>query len=391
MAYQVGFWTELSDIVATELTESDHMVSTFQAMPYGKYTHPVYGEINFDEQVAREAAANVNSQIRGQDLDIDYDHKQYSGEAAGWVKKAEARSDGLWLTVEWTKKAWEAIKTKAYRYFSPEFADQWTHPKTKITHKNVLFGGGITNRPFLKDILPLNMSELFEERHKQDTEEGTGMDPKKLRKLLGLPEDATDEQVNAKLGELPEDFVIEPPKAPEEKKTEDEKKVEEKELEPVGLSEDLIKLSETNPAIKQLTDMIGSLQETVVKQGAALQLAETTVIVKKLSEPGNGKALPTGVQEKLKETLLAPTAENVVKLMESLNAAGGYVELGESGGAGNHGDQDAGSATKKFNDKVQELVDKDKLSYGDAVERVALTEPDLFEAHRQASYAFREN
>jgi hypothetical protein len=36
-------------------------------------------------------------------------------------------------------------------------------------------------------------------------------------------------------------------------------------------------------------------------------------------------------------------------------------------------------------------MEQDKLSYGDAVERVSLTDPDLFEAHRQASYAFREN
>ena len=32
--------------------------------------------------------------------------------------------------MEWTAKAWEAIKSKAYRYFSPEFDDEWSDPKT---------------------------------------------------------------------------------------------------------------------------------------------------------------------------------------------------------------------------------------------------------------------
>jgi phage I-like protein len=394
MAYQVGYWTDLSEITAAQMTESENMVSTFQAMPYGKYTHPVYGEIELNEAKAREAADNVNKRVRGQDLDIDYDHKQFGGEAAGWVKGAEARSDGLYLTVEWTKRAWQAIKEKAYRYFSPEFTDEWTHPKTKTTYKNVLFGGGITNRPFLKDILPLNMSELFAEE--RDEKKGTGMDPKRLRKLLGLPEDATDEAVNAKLGELPEDFVIELPKEPENEPPKGEGEDEganENEQVPVvaGLSEEQVKqLSEGNPAIKALFEHIGTLTKKVETQGVALQLAEVDGAVRKLTEPVNGKALPAGTAKLLKDALLTPSQDGVIKLVEAI-AKTGLVETGEKGEAGDHGEHDGAAATTELDKKVHKLMEDDKLSYGDAVERISLMEPDLFEAHRQASYAFREN
>src|SRR5689334_20797922 len=88
-------------------------VGWVQAAPLGKWSHPVYGEIEFTPERIQRFANNANSGIRGQDLDIDYDHKERSGEAAGWVQKAEARPNGLWLQVKWTQAAAEKIKSGA--------------------------------------------------------------------------------------------------------------------------------------------------------------------------------------------------------------------------------------------------------------------------------------
>lgn len=397
MVYHVGYHVALDSLKFDDTAgDEDTMVSEFQAMPYGEYQHPVYGKINFNQDVATQAAENVNNKVRGTDLDIDYDHKQYGGEAAGWVKHAEARTDGLYLTVEWTKKAAKLIKDKAYRYFSPEFSDEWEHPKTKVKHKNVLFGGGITNRPFLKDILPLNMSELFEEQTNQH-QEGNGMDPKKLRKLLGLPEDATDAQVTEKMDALPPDFVVEVP-APVDDVDEDEPKGDQTQTIAAGEGgiEGVIKLAETStdPVVKALVEVVGGLHKQVQTTTAALELSETDNLVRKLSEPVNGRALSAGAQAELKKALLArsPKALNdsLVTLVESLKKDG-LVQLGELGEGPGHGDADGEAATKKFNDEVAKLTEGEKgMSYGDAVERVASEHPDLFEGHRQASYAFRE-
>jgi hypothetical protein len=390
MAFQVGFLTELSSLQFAE--DGEEMTSTFMAMPYGEYQHPVYGKITFDQSKAQMAAEHISKKSRGQDLDIDYDHKQYSGEAAGWVKAGEARPDGMYLTVSWTKKAWEAIKSKAYRYFSPEFADEWKHPKTQEVHKNILFGGGITNRPFLKDILPLNMSELSLAEG-QEAKEGKGMDPKKLRKLLGLPEDATDEQVNAKLAELPDTAVVVPeaPKEPEAQVDPPEKVEKTDEPQTIAASEfvpaEVIKLTEGNPAAQALLPIIQKLGEGLTRTTAALQLSETANLVKKLSEPKNGRQVSAGTQKLLNDALLNPSVENIKKLAEGYEV----VQLGEKGSAGDHGEADGDAAIKKFNDAVQAVMTQDKLDYGDAVDRVASTKPELFAEYRESSYAFKGN
>jgi phage I-like protein len=372
---QFGFWTELSGV---KLDDAEEMTSTFQAMPYGEYQHPIYGKIDLNEKKARDIASNVNAGVRGTDLDIDYDHKMHNGKAAGWIKRAEARASGLFLTVKWTKNAWEAIKAGEYKYFSPEYQDAWKHPKTGIVHKNVLFGGGITNRPFLKDILPLNLSELFAEQAK----EGTGMDSKKLRQLLGLSEDATDEQVEAALVERPKEEVI--------------KEKEEESLVTIAASETLpkevIELAEKSPAIKALVESVTLLQNTVGQQGVALKLAETAVAVQKLAEPINGKALPAATQTSLQSLMVKlpkELSDEVVALFTDLNKSG-YVQLGEISNSGDHSTEDGQGAAKRFNDKVDALMKSDdKLTYSDAVMSVSLAEPDLFQSYRESTYIFK--
>jgi hypothetical protein len=78
----LGFVSKLEGIKFDE-QEDGTAISTFQAFPYGTYNHPVYGKIEFDEVKAKEMADGVAKKVRGQDLDIDYDHKAHGGKAAG--------------------------------------------------------------------------------------------------------------------------------------------------------------------------------------------------------------------------------------------------------------------------------------------------------------------
>lgn len=164
-----GYITDLSKYELSDDASAPN-TSWIQAFPIGKWTHPTYGDIEMTLDKAVSMAANANAGVRGQDLDIDYDHKANRQDAAGWVKQAEARTDGLWLNIEWTREAVQKIKDKAYRYFSPEFADEWEHTSSGQKFKNVLFGGALTNRPHLKGILPVNLAE-YEEPKKNKTRE----------------------------------------------------------------------------------------------------------------------------------------------------------------------------------------------------------------------------
>src|SRR5690606_123749 len=114
--------------------------SWVHALSLGTFEHPLHGTVTITPERVQRLADGVNNRVRGQDLDVDYDHKARTGEAAGWVRKAEARPDGLWLFVEWTKEALGKIKSRAYRYFSSEFVEKWKDPKSGTVHKDVLFG-----------------------------------------------------------------------------------------------------------------------------------------------------------------------------------------------------------------------------------------------------------
>ncbi len=142
--------------------KEDDTKKWIHAMPLGEYNHPRYGKIKITRKRAKRFADNVKAGVRGQQLDIDYDHKKSAqgGKAAAWVVDAKSTNNGLWLLVEFTAPAAEAVRNKEYKYFSPEFVDKWTHPKTGEQYEDVLFGGALTNRPFLKDILPINLSEF---------------------------------------------------------------------------------------------------------------------------------------------------------------------------------------------------------------------------------------
>jgi len=198
---RVGY---LIDVSGISLDEGGG--SWIQAMPVGTYAHPVYGDLKFTHERLLNYAASVNNRIRKIDPDIDYDHKARFDHAAGWVKNAEVRSNGLWLYVTWTPTAQQKLRDGEYKYFSPEFQDEWTDPSTGVTYKDVLFGGGLTNRPFLKDLVPINLSEMVGDMTAPLNNNGTGGSPPTdaenmtaMARALGLSGQVTSAHIAAAL------------------------------------------------------------------------------------------------------------------------------------------------------------------------------------------------
>jgi phage I-like protein len=382
MVMKAGYWVDLSTVKLDDATGTSTWI---QAMPLGEYEHPVHGTISITPERIKRFAANVAAKVRGQDLDIDYDHKAQTGEAAGWVRDAQARDDGLWLFVEWTKDAFTKIKSKAYRYFSPEFVDEWEHPKTHQKFQDVLFGGGITNRPFLKDILPINMSELDAVAHDTRPAEGGSMDPKELRTLLGLPEDATDEQVNTKLAD-----ALKPKENPPEPESKTETKTEPELVSATEQTDDIVKLAETSkdPVIKELARQLSETRKQAAESAVALRLAETATRVVQLSEVAKAKKFdfPPAVKELLTTSLNELPKAQADKVYDAFKklAETGVVALGELGGATPEPNTDA---IKRFTDEIARVQKADNLGYADAVSKITSEQPQLFEEYRQASFA----
>ncbi|MFD1342888.1 phage protease [Litorisediminicola beolgyonensis] len=120
----------------------------------------------------------------GLDLPIDENHatdlaapKGGAAPARGWIKELQARSDGIWGRVEWTKAGREMVQERAYRAISPVV----THDKTKRIR--AILRASLVNRPNLRGLAALNM----------ETDEMSFL--QKLAKALGLGEDASEADV----------------------------------------------------------------------------------------------------------------------------------------------------------------------------------------------------
>lgn len=122
----------------------------------------------------------------GRKLPIDVNHAidlvgkdgQHSP-AVGWIVSLEARGDGIWGRVEWTRAGRQHLTDKDYGFLSPVF----THPKTGLKRVSQLLRAALTNDP------NLTLTSLHHQHH------GDREMEKAMREALGLPETATQDEI----------------------------------------------------------------------------------------------------------------------------------------------------------------------------------------------------
>lgn len=176
-------------------------------LPLGHVTSQK-GEFDVDEESLRLMKAEIAR--HGVDVVVDYEHQTLDGvqaPAAGWVKELSIQDGHIVAKVEWTDRAAEYLKNREYRYLSPVITVRKLDGKATGLHSLAL-----TNTPAIDHMDPIVNSSTYN-KGGQHT-----MDPKELAKLLGLPEDATPEQVTealaavlAELKQLKEDGKAPPP------------------------------------------------------------------------------------------------------------------------------------------------------------------------------------
>jgi len=90
----------------------------------------------------------------GYEVALDYDHSFMRGgssRASGWLRSLVKRSGELLASVRWTEAARDAIKRGEYKYVSAEFDRSHTTEDGR-ERGFAIVSGGITNRPFLRDL-----------------------------------------------------------------------------------------------------------------------------------------------------------------------------------------------------------------------------------------------
>jgi phage I-like protein len=405
MSQTVGFWVDMGAV-----TLSDTEPTWIQALPLGTYQHPVFGKLDITPERVNAFATSVSQKVLQKDLDIDYDHKAKVDHAAGWVKAAEARQDGLWIQIDWTPAARQKLKDREYRYFSPEFVDEWKHPKTQAVHKDVLLGGALTNRPFLKDILPINLSEVFENAIKEGdsmptvklTAEAALASLKELATKHGLdPEKATPEEILAAAQQGADDDDNDGDANNDADKDGDGTNGTDDDNQPGGevVLSDTVRLSESqlkDPVVKMLAEALATQNKVMAEAtkqigvlAAANKLADVDSKITKLSDTqGGGRiVLSPAAKELAKKVMVGvPTSlsDDVYKLLELAAGGKATVELGERGLTSVGGEV---NAAKQFSDEVDKVRTEKKLSYTDAVALVAREQPDLYTGYRTATLA----
>jgi hypothetical protein len=151
-----GRFTYLAEI---ELGEGQPI----QILPLGKKTHPEFGSIDITPEKCQNFVKNFEAKVRGIDTPLNYAHGNdlsKGQKAAGWIKSLEFRPDsGLWAVPNYTSEAEKEVNDKAWRYISAEYRDSWKDGNGK-THNDVLFGAALTNKPFMKDMAPINFEDF---------------------------------------------------------------------------------------------------------------------------------------------------------------------------------------------------------------------------------------
>ena len=122
------------------------------------------------------------------DLVIDYEHQSLDNTQAPAAVTAK---------VKWTDKAEEYLRNREYRYLSPVVLIRKSDRKAVAVQSVAL-----TNTPAIDGMFPVVNSLTGDDDNEEPKEEK--MDIKELRVLLGLDENATEEDVKKKIAEIKE-------------------------------------------------------------------------------------------------------------------------------------------------------------------------------------------
>jgi len=177
-------FSEDINVEGYEIIYNEDGPSEVQLLRDGKFIHPIYGEILISENDLNQMIRNFNDKVRGIDISIDYTHDNEDGEnpAACWIKSLEIKDTrkgkGLFSQVEFTPKGQKLVQQKEYKYASADFVINYTTEEGAHV-PFVLCGGTLTNRPFIKEMNPIKLSE-----YKPTKEENKEMNKEALMNAL---------------------------------------------------------------------------------------------------------------------------------------------------------------------------------------------------------------
>ncbi|GAB6100428.1 phage protease [Halanaerocella petrolearia] len=189
---------KITPIILKGELEGGEAPEMIQIIPLGSWTDHPSGKFRVTKADVVKIIENFAQEEN--DCVIDYEHQTLHGTeapAAGWIRELINKEDeGLYAKVEWTKRGKEYIENKEYKYLSPvllsshQDEEGWNRP-------HVLHSAALTNKPFIDGMEPI-VNKNYNFGMKEEEE----MNKEELIKVLGLKEDATEEEVMTALKDL---------------------------------------------------------------------------------------------------------------------------------------------------------------------------------------------
>jgi hypothetical protein len=143
-------------LTALSLTEQGRKAVTITRT--GSFTDPRYGEFEITSTLLGEMVKNFADRTYGQDIHIDVSHKPDEG-SAGRIARLWIEGDRLMGEVDWTRYGREAIADRGYQYLSAEYTENYVDNERRQPHGALLLGAGLTIRPVIKRLDPIELSE----------------------------------------------------------------------------------------------------------------------------------------------------------------------------------------------------------------------------------------
>lgn len=370
-------------------------------VPTGRWSHPVYGEMEITSEHITEFKRNFDSGVR-RDLPITqgHDNGMSGGElpAVAWFKELHDRGvAGLYATVEWTDEGKELLKNRSFKYLSPEFYEVYEDPETQEKYYHVLVGAALTNKPYFKELDPVvTFSEpLITHQFTEDTMDLKTILAKKPEELsaeekafvvehkseLSSEESTAFASVLGDAGETPEEKV-----AREEKEAGDANEAnglnrDGSPKEPVTASEKgFVKISAAEHAIltKKANEGALALQK--------IEASERTAMVAKMTfsdtnKEGHFSVAQAGALEGFIKTLSETQKSQFVNLINKMPKADAslFTETGDAGSSV------AKAVFAEVQAEAKKLMDANKaLKYSEAVKQVMRANPDLEKRYNES-------
>lgn len=303
-----------------ELADKEKPVDV-QILKTGRFRHSWWGVLRFDNKFFNDMIKNFDANIPQEEIAFDFQHRSELG-AAAWVSKLFTENGSLMASMSLTPEGRKAIKSKQFRYFSAEYTDNYltydfedvenedgviVEREIKNSYGPCLLGGGLTNRPFIKGMKPVSLSEdgqvmEFEELNEEfdfNLLEEVNFDMKKLEELL-----KEQEEIKSKIVKLEEGDKT-------------DKKIEKK-LSDLG--ENLKKVEDAIVELKEKERKARGEEDTKVLDELKADLERATKALKaKEEEVKNLSAEEKKKDEKVSKLLddVKVLSENVTKLMKS--------------------------------------------------------------------------